>query len=221
MSADHTFWYLTRAAGFVAYLLLFASVALGLLLTTSVPKPLRRFEVFDMHRFLALLALGVTTFHMLIVLPDGFIGFSLRELLVPFASPYAQVYMALGTLSLYLMAIVIGTFYLRPLVPYSAWRTIHYTTFAVFGLALVHGLGAGTDTSVSWALALYAVTGGIVLALLTRRVTSGSARGIPVARPATGPRQAAVVAPATPPRAAPSADAPSPGYRVWARPEDR
>ncbi len=162
MGADHTFWYLTRAAGFIAYILLFGSVTLGLVLTTSIPKGYRRFDIFDIHRFLALLALFVTIFHMFIVLPDQFIGFTVWELLVPFTSPYAQFYMGLGTLAVYLMAIVIGTFYLRPLVPYSAWRTIHYATFAVYAMALVHGIGAGSDTSVTWALGLYAVTGGIV-----------------------------------------------------------
>ncbi|HEX5369405.1 MAG TPA: hypothetical protein VFY10_08335 [Dehalococcoidia bacterium] len=225
MGADHTFWYLTRASGFVAYVLLFGSVTLGLLLTTSIPAGLRRFDVFDIHRFVALLALIVTVFHALIVLPDQFIGFKLSELLVPFTSPYAQLYMALGTLALYLMAIIIGTFYLRPLVPYSAWRTIHYATFAVYAMALAHGLGAGSDTSLTWALGLYAITGGIVIALVAQRLSNGSARGVPVARrveatPAARSTADAATLPAAFQRPA-TKDEAQPGYRMWARPEDR
>ena len=232
MGADHTFWYLTRAAGFIAYILLFGSVTLGLLLTTSIPKGYRRFDVFDIHRFLALLALFVTIFHMFIVLPDQFIGFTLWELLIPFSSPYAQFYMGLGTLAVYLMAIVIGAFYLRPLVPYSAWRTIHYATFAVYAMALVHGLGAGSDTSLTWALGLYAITGGIVLVLVAQRLSYGSVRGIPVTKRVTTPPGAATppIAPAQRPVSS-SRPAESPrqaardeaqtGYRMWARPEDR
>ena len=231
MGADHSFWYLIRASGFIAYLLLFGSVVLGLLLTTSVPKGYRRFDVFDVHRFMALLALIVTVFHMLVVLPDGFIGFTLWQLLIPFASPYTPVYIALGTLALYLMAIVIGTFYLRPMVPYRAWRTIHYATFAVYAMALLHGVGAGSDTSVTWALAMYAITGGVVAALIAQRVAFGSAHGIP------GPRRgetvtatsAAVTAGITRPAFTHGVSAAQPvvrdegqaGYRAWARPEDR
>ncbi len=142
---DHTFWYLTRASGFVAYLLLFGSVALGLLLTGGSPG-LKRYDVYDLHRFLAILTLAVTLFHLFIVLPDAYIGFSLSELLIPFASPYHPVYMALGLLSFYLMLLAVASFYSMPLIPYAWWRRLHYSTFAVFVMALAHGLGSGTDT---------------------------------------------------------------------------
>jgi sulfoxide reductase heme-binding subunit YedZ len=140
VDATHTFWYLTRASGFVAYLLLFASVTLGLIMATDLfPKRLERFRVFDLHRFIAILALAFSVFHALIVLPDAFIGFTLPQLLVPFASPYRTTWMALGVFALYLSIIVIASFYLRPLVPYAAWRLLHYTTLGVFAMALAHG----------------------------------------------------------------------------------
>ncbi|HWC28495.1 MAG TPA: ferric reductase-like transmembrane domain-containing protein [Dehalococcoidia bacterium] len=169
---DHTFWYLTRALGFVAFVLLSASVALGLVMTSGWPARLRRNVVYDIHRFVALLTLILTVLHAFIVLPDGFIGFSVAELLIPFASPYEPAFMALGTLSLYLMAIVIATFYLRPFVPYSAWRAIHYGTSVVYLLALVHGIGAGTDSDVAWAWIVYWVSGLTVVMLLAIRVVS-------------------------------------------------
>jgi methionine sulfoxide reductase heme-binding subunit len=95
---------------------------------------------------------------------------------VPFASPYRPFYMALGLLSLYLTAFIVGTFYLRRLVPYRVWRLIHYATFVAFGLALVHGAGAGTDTAAAWARYLYAATGLIAFNLLVYRALKGSAR---------------------------------------------
>lgn len=190
---DHTFWYLTRASGLVAYLLLFASVALGLAMTTSLfSSRFRRYRVYDIHRFLSLVTLGVTVFHVLIVLPDGYFSFSARQLLVPFASPYRPFSMALGVFALYLMAIIILSFYLRPLVPYRAWRLLHYATFGAFVLALAHGIGAGADTGAGWALFLYAGTGVAVLYLVVYRVLRGSARGLkhPVHREATSPTPA-------------------------------
>ena len=176
---DHTFWYLTRTAGIVAYMLLFFSVTLGLMMTTGLfDRIVARFRVYDVHRFLSLLTLGVTLFHVFIVLPDEYIGFSVPELLIPFASPYEPLFMALGVVSLYVMIIAIGAFYLRPLVSYPVWRLLHYTTFGVFVLALVHGLGAGTDSDAGWMLWLYTLTGLIVFNLTVYRILRGSARGI-------------------------------------------
>ncbi len=183
---EHTFWYLTRASGIVAYLLLFVAVMLGLSLTGGVlERWLRRYRVYDFHRFLSLITLGVTAFHVLIVLPDGFIGFSVAELLVPFASPYRPLYMALGTFAFYVVALVIVSFYLLPLLRYRVWRLLHFGTFGAFTLALVHGIGAGTDTEAAWAGYLYAATGLIVFNLLVYRVVNGEARGIPRAAEAT------------------------------------
>src|SRR6266480_1885643 len=127
---DHTYWYLTRASGLVAYGLLFASASFGLVMTGDLtPRWLQRFRVYDLHRFLALVTLGVTVFHIVIVLPDKFIGFSVPELLVPFASSYEPLYMALGVFAFYVSVIVTGAFYLRPRVSYRTWRLVHYATF--------------------------------------------------------------------------------------------
>ncbi len=174
---DHTFWYLTRASGLVAYLLLFSSVSLGLTLTGGSPG-LRRYDIYDLHRFIAFVTLAVTGFHLLIVLPDAYINFTILELLVPFASPYRPVYMGLGILGFYLMVIVLASFYLMPRLPYTWWRRLHYGTLLMFVLALAHGLGAGTDTGTSWALALYVATGSAVLILTGRRVLIGRSRGL-------------------------------------------
>lgn len=184
---DHTYWYLTRAAGLVAYLLLFLSVVFGLLMTGDlVGRRLTRFSAYDLHRFLTLLALAVTAFHALIVLPDGFIGFSVWDVAVPFVSSYRTSYMAAGVFGLWLMALFVATFYLRPLVPYKAWRLLHYATFAAFTLALVHGAGAGTDTQQVWARDLYAVTGFVAFDLVVYRVLRGGARGVPAVRETAG-----------------------------------
>jgi len=191
-ATDHTFWYLTRATGLVAFVLLTVSVSLGLLMTGGLPGSLRRNAVYDIHRFVALLTLCLTIVHVFIVLPDAFFGFTVVELLVPFASPYRPAYMALGALSLYLMAVVIATFYLRPLVPYAAWRLIHYGTFAVFTMALVHGIGAGTDTDASWASLVYALGGAMVVALLMVRLWRGLVVG---GMPRVGQRRDVTAAP--------------------------
>jgi predicted ferric reductase len=182
---DHTYWYLTRASGLVAYLLMFATVALGLLLTSGlIERPasawlreaFRRYRVYDLHRFLSIFTLVLTAFHVFIVLPDAFIRFTVWELLVPFASPYRPLFMALGAFALYLAAIVVASFYFRRLVSYRAWRTLHYATLAVFALALAHAAGAGTDTEAAWARYIYSATGFTAFALVLYRAIYGTAR---------------------------------------------
>jgi predicted ferric reductase len=178
---DQSFWYLTRASGVVGYLLLFASVTLGLLLTGDLAPRAQRFRVYDIHRFLALTTLGLTLLHAVIVLPDRYFSFNLWQLLAPFASPYRSAYMALGGFALYVMIAVAGAFYLRRWLGYRAWRWLHYATFLVFALALVHGAGAGTDSGTAGMRGLYAVTGLAVFNLGVYRALKGSARGLPQA----------------------------------------
>ena len=70
--------------------------------TDLVGQRLRRYQVYDLHRFLTLLTLAVTVFHIFIVLPDKFFSFSVWQLLLPFGSPYRPDYMAFGSISFYL-----------------------------------------------------------------------------------------------------------------------
>jgi sulfoxide reductase heme-binding subunit YedZ len=192
---DHTFWFLNRAAGLAAYLLLFLAVSLGLSMTGgALERFLRRYRVYDLHRFVSLLALGLTAFHVAIVLPDQFARFGVADLLVPFAANYRPAYMAAGIFSLYLLVIVVGAFYLRQVISYRTWRVLHYATFACYTLALAHGIGAGTDTQAGWVQYLYAATAVVAFNMLVYRLLKGHAR--PGREPAAGgqsgdrPRQA-------------------------------
>ncbi|HEY7270421.1 MAG TPA: ferric reductase-like transmembrane domain-containing protein [Dehalococcoidia bacterium] len=193
-SVDHTYWYLNRAGGIVAYLLLFAALCLGLSMTGgALERVLRRYRVYDLHRFVSLMALGAMLFHVVIVIPDRFIKFSIPELFVPMASDYRPLYLAFGILSLYLTAVIIAAFYARHALSYRTWRLLHYATFAAFVLALAHGIGAGTESGAAWMEYLYAVTGLISFNLLVYRVLKGSARGLRTdfASPAEGPNHPA------------------------------
>src|SRR6266540_1265219 len=98
-------WVATRAAGYTAFALLTASVALGLLLSSPL-RPTRwpRFATTELHRFVTLLTLLFIAIHVLVALLNSFIGFSLSDVLVPFTSNYRRVWMGLGIVSAYLAA---------------------------------------------------------------------------------------------------------------------
>ena len=130
---NHEYWYLSRAAGFTAYLLLFAAAALGILVSTRLGERVaRRNLIFDIHRFTSILALGFSLFHVYILLGDGYFNFNVWQLSLPFISPYRNWQVAAGVFGLYAMAIVVVSFYVRQFVGYRAWRTLHYLTFAMY-----------------------------------------------------------------------------------------
>lgn len=187
---NHTFWYIARAAGFTAYGLLTLTVCLGLLVQTRALEWLiARWRSFDLHQFTALLALGFLALHIFSLLGDQYIGFQLDQLFIPLASPYRPAQVALGVVALYLLIIVVGSFYLRRSLSYGTWRAIHYATFAIFVLALAHGVLSGTDSGQPWAKALYWGSGTLVGVLVLWRIRHRSdPRRVPE-RPAAAPRR--------------------------------
>ena len=165
------FWYLSRAAGFTAYLLLFVSVALGIAIGTRLADRIaKRSVIFDLHRFTAVMALAFSLSHVYILLLDGFFNFNVWELSLPFLSPYRWWQTAVGVFALYALGLLILSFYVRQFIGYRAWRAIHFVTFAVFAAVTLHGITAGTDTTEAWAKAIYVVTGAATAALIIYRV---------------------------------------------------
>jgi len=154
------YWYLARSSGVVAYVLLWSSVALGLMITNKLSRlwpggP----TAVDLHQFTSLLALAFALFHALVLLGDRYIGYTLFQLLVPFASTeYRPLWVALGQLGFYLALPVAFSFYVRRRIGHRAWRLLHYGSFAVYFLVTAHGLGAGTDATSPMVVALYGLT---------------------------------------------------------------
>ena len=166
------FWYLARSSGFVAYGLLWLSMMLGLLITNKMARLWPGGPVaFDLHQHASLLALAATLFHALILMGDSYINYTMVQLLVPFASEgYRPLWVGLGQVAFYLLAIVSLSYYVRKMIGRKVWRLLHFLTFSLFVLALVHGVTSGTDSDTFWAQALYWGSGGSVLLLTIYRV---------------------------------------------------
>ncbi|MGI8553885.1 MAG: ferric reductase-like transmembrane domain-containing protein, partial [Dehalococcoidia bacterium] len=164
-------WYLSRATGFVAYLLLFLTVSLGLAIRTkALDRLVARWRVTDIHTFLSVLVALFVVVHVVALLGDRFIGFSVVQLLVPFASSFQPVWTGVGIITAYLLLLVLFSFPARRFIGYRAWRSLHYLTFLVYVGALVHGLFAGSDSSTIWAKIIYLGTVAVVLAFTLSRV---------------------------------------------------
>jgi predicted ferric reductase len=167
LSTVQSMWYVTRAAGIIAYLLLWLSTAWGLAVTSKVLDPaLPRAFTFDAHEFLSLLALGFTALHVLVLLADQYLPFSVAQILVPFASTYRPVWVGLGVIGLYLTILVSVTFYARRWIGAGAFRSIHYLSYVAYALVTLHAWFAGTDSALPATRWLY-LSSALVIIFLT------------------------------------------------------
>jgi len=174
-------WYFARAAGFVSLLLLAAVVALGLALTLRWRTPnWPTFLSEGLHRYLTTVLYVFLAIHIVTIWLDPFTKFNLADVLVPFVSNYRSLWMGLGILA-FDLALALGlSIYIRNRIGYRAWRVAHYATNVIFPLALIHGIGTGSDTHTWWALVIYGVAAVPVGALAAARMVGGQAALAPV-----------------------------------------
>jgi sulfoxide reductase heme-binding subunit YedZ len=117
--------------------------------------------------------------HAALLLVNDHVPFSAAEVLVPFLPDWRPLAAALGTVSLYLIALLTVSSYVRGRIGQKAWRAIHYGGFIAWAMALGHGLLAGSDTGVAWVQYLYLATGSIVVFLALFRLIELPARPAP------------------------------------------
>ena len=165
-------WYAARAGGLLAYLLLSASVCVGLLMSGKAHlKRWPKFALEDVHRFLGILAGVFVAIHGGALLLDSFVPFSLSQVLVPGTSSYRPLAVGFGVVAAELLAALAISNHYRRRIPHGVWRRLHMLNFAVWALALIHGLTAGTDATTPWSLALYVGSAWAVLTLFIYRVS--------------------------------------------------
>lgn len=138
-------WYMIRATGTVAYLLLYLSVIIGLYSQVQKKRKKKINRVLYLHEKLADWALILVCGHLGFLFIDTYIGFKWTELLIPFKSAYKTIPMALGTISLYFLIITIVTSKLRKKVGYLRWRKLHALNPILYIMVTIHGLWIGTD----------------------------------------------------------------------------
>ncbi len=166
------YWHLSRSTAFVAFGLLWLSMVFGLLISSKLaPLWPGGPTAFELHQYTGSLGLAFALFHGLILLGDHYMSYTLVQILVPFTSTnYRPQWVGLGQVGLYLMMLVSLSVYVRQWIGKRMWRLIHFLSFMLFGLALIHGFSSGTDSSAVWAQGLYAFSGISVLGLLVYRI---------------------------------------------------
>jgi predicted ferric reductase len=160
-------WYITRSAGIIAYLLLWFSTAWGLAVSNKILDPiLHRMFTFDFHQFISLLAIGFLILHISVLTLDRYLPFTWTQVLIPFIAPYRPLWVGIGIISFYLTILVSVTFYMRRKIGMRTFRVIHVLSLVGYLGATLHGLYAGTDSPLLAAQIMYKGTLLVVVFLL-------------------------------------------------------
>jgi methionine sulfoxide reductase heme-binding subunit len=169
-------WYATRGAGTTTMLLLTASVVLGIGEERGWrPAKTPRYAVAALHRTISMLALTMLVVHIVTTIADPFPKIGIGAAFIPFATNYRPLWMGLGTVASDLLIALIITSLLRRRLGYRAWRAVHWAAYACWPVAILHGIGTGSDTKATWMLALtVASIAAVLLAVLARVARSGT-----------------------------------------------
>jgi len=168
------YWYLTRSTGAVALILLTLAVALGVADVRRWSSPRwPRFIVDAVHRNVSLLAMVFLLLHIITSVLDSFAPISLIDAVIPFTGSYRPFWLGLGAVSFDLLVAVTITSLMRQRMGFATWRAVHWLTYASWPIALLHGLGTGSDVKSTWLLGVSIVCLLIVLAAVLSRVIDG------------------------------------------------
>lgn len=158
----HPWWYVSRATGIVAWLLLAVAMVDGVSLAwRRTASPVRTLE---RHRLWGGLAVLFTIAHAAALVLDHFVDYGVAEILLPFKSIYRPGPVAWGVVALYLLLLVEGSSLVRRHLATRRWRSIHLLSYPLFAVATIHFLTSGTD-AYRWIPSWLSVTvGGAIVA---------------------------------------------------------
>jgi methionine sulfoxide reductase heme-binding subunit len=161
-------WYLMRASGVVALVLLTAVFVLGIATFRRWrPGKLPRFVTASLHRSISLLSVVFLAVHVVTAIVDPYAVVGVAAVFVPFVAAHSPFWVGVGAISLDLLAAVIVSSLIRARIGVRAWKAIHWVAYLSWPLALAHSFGMGSDAGSPWLLAIgvfcVAAVGGAVV----------------------------------------------------------
>ncbi|HEY3259059.1 MAG TPA: ferric reductase-like transmembrane domain-containing protein [Pseudonocardiaceae bacterium] len=178
--SESTYWYLSRASGFVSLVLFTTSVALGLLTAGRVASPAwPRFVTEGLHRNVALTTVSFVIVHAITITFDKYVGISVFAAVVPFISEFLPLWVGFGAIAFDVLLTLVITSLLRTRLSHRAWRLMHWLSYLGWPLALAHTIGVGTDRV--WVIAV--VTVSLAAVLTAGGVRLAGWRRVSVGRP--------------------------------------
>jgi sulfoxide reductase heme-binding subunit YedZ len=181
-SGGSALWFLSRGTGVVVLVLLTVVVVLGVLSRRGTGPGRHTFVLTAIHRNASLLAVVLLVVHVVTAVLDPYAPIRVMDAVVPFTSAYRPIWLGLGALASDLLVALIATSLLRVRLGLRSWRAIHWSAYLAWPVALVHGVGTGSDTRRIWNLLVVgACLAAVVVAtlmrarIMARRLPVGSA----------------------------------------------
>lgn len=172
-------WALGRGSGIAALVVLSLSVALGIIGRSGRSAlGLGRFGLNELHRTAALTGVGLVVVHLVSLFFDPYAQLRVVDLLLPFLGSYRPFWLGLGTVAVDLLLVVTGVSLLRQRVGPRVFRAVHWATYALWPIAVLHAFGTGTDATALWLDAVgIACVAGVGSAAVWRTSESFAGRG--------------------------------------------
>lgn len=169
--SNEILWAISRGTGVVATLLLTGSVIIGIYTRSArtllgVP----RFSLVNIHRSTSLFAVVFTAIHVVTVTCDDYSKLTWINAFLPFTSAHEPFWYGLGAIASDLLLALTITGIARRFISEKLFHTVHWAAYICWPITLIHGLGAGTDSTEKWFLMLTACCILAVGALATWRV---------------------------------------------------
>ncbi|MEY3806413.1 MAG: hypothetical protein RIR69_1225 [Actinomycetota bacterium] len=145
------YWDLTRASANIAWVLLLFTILWGVLLTTRILRGMDRPAwLLDLHKWLGVVVITFTIFHMATLIADDYISFSYADVLIPGVSPYRRWEVTAGVIGFWLLVTIQLTSVFKRKFSQVTWRRIHMTSYPLYAIIVVHALTAGSDVGSRW-----------------------------------------------------------------------
>lgn len=179
--SESTYWYLSRASGFVSLVLFTASVTLGLLTAGRVASASwPRFVTEGLHRNAGLVTVAFVAVHAVTITFDRYVGIAVYAAVVPFVSQDLRLWVGLGAVAFDVLLALVITSLLRTRMGHRSWRLVHWLSYVGWPVALAHTVGVGTDRL--WVLLVVALC--LVAVLAAGGVRLAGWRRVAMGRPA-------------------------------------
>ncbi|MGH3167241.1 MAG: ferric reductase-like transmembrane domain-containing protein [Trebonia sp.] len=179
INASTALWYVSRATGVVALLLMTAVLLLGLLVSRQGKLPgLPKFAVTGLHRNLSLTAVVFVGLHVLTAVTDGYVDIPLISAVLPFSSPYERLWLTLGAVSLDLGLAIIVTSLVRNRLSRRTWKSVHWLAYLSWPVAWLHSYGSASDMRSGW-LFLLALADLLLVVVAVGWRLAAAARDVP------------------------------------------
>jgi predicted ferric reductase len=170
---NEALWAFGRASGVIALALFTVSVLLGIINRSGRPLPgMPRFSVSLVHRNVAVLASVFLVLHVGTLILDPFAKLTLTDVVIPFVGSFKPFWQGLGTVAFDLVIAIVVTGLLRRRIGARAFRFVHWFTYVMWPVAMLHSIGNGTNGTSGWFILFAVGSAALVLAAVIWRLSA-------------------------------------------------